>query len=114
LLKDSIEPMPLTRYKVAEGTGVPQRRIDEICPGQRAMTANTSLRLGRVFGMDPQIWLNLQSQQDLEVAEREWRKRLAAEVTPLLDAASPVRFESNARRPRLPQPSAVAADSPSR
>ena len=87
LLKDFIEPMGLTRYKVAKGTGVAQRRIDEICSGQRAMTADTALRLGRLFGMDAQIWLNLQSQYDLEIARRELRKRLDREVTPLEVAA---------------------------
>lgn len=87
LLKDFIEPMALTRYKVAKGTGVPQRRIDEICSGQRAMSADTALRLGRFFGMDAQVWMNLQAQYDLEVARRELRKRLDAEVTPLRKAA---------------------------
>lgn len=87
LLKDFIEPMELTRYRVAKGTGVAQRRIDEICAGQRAVTADTALRLGRFFGMDPQIWMNLQAQYDLEVTQRELRKRLDAEVTPLKIAA---------------------------
>ncbi len=87
LLKDFIEPMALTRYKVAKGTGVAQRRIDEICAGQRAMTADTALRLGRFFGMDAQIWMNLQGQYDLEVAQRELKKRLDREVTPLEIAA---------------------------
>ena len=87
LLKDFIEPMELTRYKVAKNTGVPQRRIDEICAGKRAMSADTALRLGRFFGMDPQTWMNLQAQYDLEVAERESHKRIEREVTPLLQPA---------------------------
>ncbi len=87
LLKDFIEPMALTRYKVAKGAGVAQRRIDEICSGQRAMTAETALRLGRFFGMEAQVWMNLQAQYDLEVALRDLRKRLDAEVTPLAEAA---------------------------
>lgn len=87
LLKDFIEPMELTRYKVAKSINVPQRRIDEICSGQRALTADTALRLGRLFGMDPQVWINLQGQYDLEVAARGLRKRLDAEVTPLEVAA---------------------------
>ena len=87
LLKDFIEPMKLTRYKVAKDTGVPQRRIDEICAGNRSMSANTALRLGRFFGTDPQTWMNLQAQYDLEVAERESHKRIEREVTPLQKAA---------------------------
>ena len=87
LLRDFIEPMELTRYKVAKGIGVPQRRIDEICAGLRAMSADTALRLGRFFGIDPQVWMNLQAQYDLEVADRESRKRIEKEVTPLRQAA---------------------------
>lgn len=83
LLKDFIEPMGLTRYKVAKAIHVSQRRIDEICSGHRAISADTALRLGRLFGVDAQIWMNLQAQYDLEVAERELRKRLDLEITPL-------------------------------
>lgn len=87
LLKEFIEPMDLTRYKVAKGTGVPQRRIDEICAGSRAITADSALRLGRLFGVEAQFWMNLQARYDLEVAERESRKRIEREVTPLPKAA---------------------------
>jgi addiction module HigA family antidote len=87
LLREFVEPMKLTRYKVAKGTGVPQRRIDEICAGSRAITADTALRLGRFFGIEAQFWMNLQARYDLEVAERESSKRIAREVTPLKEAA---------------------------
>ena len=87
LLHDFIEDMGLTRYRVAKSIAVPQRRIDEICAGTRAITADTALRLARLFGMDAQTWLNLQAQYDLEVAERQLRKQIDAEVTPLKQAA---------------------------
>ncbi|MDP2760759.1 MAG: hypothetical protein Q8O64_10230 [Sideroxyarcus sp.] len=45
-----------------------KRRIDEICTGKRAVTA---MRLGRLFGMSAQTWMNLQTQYDLEIAENE-------------------------------------------
>lgn len=86
LLKDFIEPMGLTRYKVAKGTGVAQRRIDEICTGQRAITADTALRLGRFFGMEAQFWMNLQSHYDLEVAKDAIAGKLDREVE-VLNAA---------------------------
>lgn len=83
LLHDFIEPMGLTRYKVAKFTSVPQRRIDEICSGKRAVTADTAMRLGRLFGMSAQTWMNLQAQYDLEVAENELGDRITHEVMPL-------------------------------
>lgn len=83
LLHDFIEPMGLTRYKIAKFTSVPQRRIDEICTGKRAVTADTAMRLGRLFGMSAQTWMNLQAQYDLEVAERELGDKIDHEVMPL-------------------------------
>ncbi len=83
LLHDFIEPMGLTRYKVAKSISVPQRRIDEICAGKRAITADTAMRLARLFGMDAQTWMNLQAQYDLEVAEQELRDKIDHEVVPL-------------------------------
>lgn len=86
LLKDFIEPLGLTRYRIAKAIGVPQRRIDEVCLGKRAVSADTALRLGRFFSVDPQLWMNLQSQYDLEVAEQT-SGRAVASVVPLRDAA---------------------------
>ncbi|MBI3479878.1 MAG: HigA family addiction module antidote protein [Nitrosomonadales bacterium] len=83
LLHDFIEPLELTRYKVAKFAGVPQRRIDEICSGNRAITADTAMRLGRLFGMSAQTWMNLQSQYDLEVAENELGDKIDHEVMPI-------------------------------
>ena len=91
LLKDFIEPMALTRYKVAKAIHVAQRRIDEICSGHRAMSADTALRLARLFGVDAQVWMNLQAQYNIEMTERVLRKRLDLEVTPLRAAALRVR-----------------------
>lgn len=87
LMKDFIEPLGLTRYRVAKEIRVPQRRIDEICSGKRAMTADTALRLGRLFGVEPQLWMNLQAQYDLEVAERDVGSQVHKEIQPLPRAA---------------------------
>ena len=87
LFKDLVEPLGLSRYRVAKAMRVPQRRIDEICAGQRAISADTALRLERLFGIDAQTWMNLQAQYDLEIAERASGKRIDKEVEPLPVAA---------------------------
>ena len=87
LMQDFIEPMNLTRYRVAKQAGMQQRRIDEICAGNRGITADTALRLARLFGTDAAFWMNLQAQYDLEVADREFHERIDREVTPLALAA---------------------------
>ena len=83
LMQDFIEPMGITRYKVAKLTKVQQRRIDEICSGNRAITGDTALRLARLFGVDAAFWINLQAQYDLEIAYRKLQKVIESEVTPL-------------------------------
>ena len=83
LLTEFIEPLGITRYRVAKSIGVQQRRIDEICAGERAITADTAVRLGLAFGVDPQFWLSLQAQYDIEVIEREQGARLADTVRPI-------------------------------
>lgn len=80
LLADFIEPLGITRYRVAKAIGVQQRRIDEICAGARGITADTAVRLGLAFGIDPQFWLNLQAQYDIEVIQRDQGAQLAGEV----------------------------------
>ncbi len=83
LLKDFLEPMEITQYRLARAVSVPPRRINEIVLGKRAITADTALRLGRFFGMESEFWLNLQSRFDLETAKDALSDRLQKEVRPL-------------------------------
>ncbi len=83
LLKDFLEPMAVSQYRLAKATSVPARRINEIVLGRRAITADTALRLGRFFGMESEFWLNLQSRYELEIARDELAGRLNKEVQPL-------------------------------
>lgn len=82
LLLEFLEPMELSQYALAQSIGVPPRRINEIVLGKRSVSADTALRLGRYFGMEPQFWLNLQSRYDLDVARDELGARLEREVRP--------------------------------
>lgn len=82
LMEDFIEGFGITQNKLAVSIGVPPRRINEIVHGKRAITADTALRLGRYFGVDPQFWLNLQSHYELELAEDRVAAQIAA-ITPL-------------------------------
>ena len=84
LLKDFIEPMEISRYRVAKNINVPQRRIDLICRCEAAVSAEMALRLGRLFDTTPEFWINLQAQYDLEVAERAVGKTIAKAVIPLV------------------------------
>lgn len=67
LMEEFIKGFGITQHKLSVAIGVPPRRINEIVHGKRRITADTALRLGRYFAMDPQFWINLQSHYDLEV-----------------------------------------------
>ena len=82
LLEEFLRPMDISQYRLAKDISVAQRRISETSKGNRSITADTALRLGRYFGMEAQFWLNLQSRYDLACAEAELAKRLEKEVTP--------------------------------
>ncbi|HEY1773673.1 MAG TPA: HigA family addiction module antitoxin [Gammaproteobacteria bacterium] len=82
-LAEFLVELGLSQYALAKAISVPSRRINEIVKGQRSVTADTALRLGRFFGMQPQFWLNLQSRHDMETAEAKLSKRLDKEVKPL-------------------------------
>ena len=87
LLEDFLKPLNITRYRLAKSIGVPQRRVDEICAGKRAITAETALRLARFFSTDPQSWINLQTHYDLECLELRLSGRIEREVEPYRSAA---------------------------
>ena len=68
--------MGITQYALAKAIDVPARRISEIVQGNRAITADTAVRLGAFFGVDPQSWMNLQTHYDTEQAREKLGDRL--------------------------------------
>ena len=86
LEEDFLKPMGLSQYRLAKDINVPARRINEIVNGERAITADTALRLGRYFKMSAQFWLNLQSHYDLEMVEERIGRRLNREVKEMVPA----------------------------
>lgn len=82
LLKDFLEPMDISQYRLAKDLKVPPPRINEIVHGRRSVTADTALRLARYFGTSDRFWLNLQASYDLDVERDKLGDRLEAEVLP--------------------------------
>lgn len=65
LLEDFMKPMGISARQLAADIDVPPSRISELVNGKRPITADTALRMGLFFGMEPQFWLNLQSEYDM-------------------------------------------------
>jgi len=78
LLEEFLKPMGLSQNALARAVHVPPRRINEIVLGQRAITADTDLRLARYFGMSEGFFLGLQTDYELRAKKREIRADLAS------------------------------------
>jgi addiction module HigA family antidote len=86
LLKRELAARNLSANRLSIDIGVPSGRITDILNGRRSITADTAVRLGRYFGNNAQFWLDLQSQHDIAVVERDKGSEIARRVRPA-DAA---------------------------
>jgi len=82
LKTEFLEPLSLSVYQLAKDLKVQRSRPNEIVLGQRSLTADTALRLAVYFGTTPEYWINLQTQYDLDIANRQLRKKIEREVAP--------------------------------
>ncbi len=82
LLAEFMRPLGLSAYALANATGMPRTRINDIVLGRRGISADTALRLARYFGTDAQSWLNLQNRYELAVVTEALSDRLEREVKP--------------------------------
>ena len=71
LLKEFMDPLNVSAYKLAKGIDVPVSRIQDILHDRRKITVDTSIRLGIYFGVSETFFLNIQNNIDLrEVKEK--------------------------------------------
>lgn len=77
-LREILDDMALTQSALADALGVSPMRISHLLKGDRPVTAELALRLGRAFGQTPQYWLNLQSSYDLKTTEAAMKESIQA------------------------------------
>ena len=83
LLHDFMKPLGLSAYRLAKELGVTAPTVNEIVRRRRAVTAEMALRLSRYFGTTAQLWQNLQSQYDLEIAQQKIGRKVQSGIQPL-------------------------------
>ena len=86
-LKEVLQEFGLSQYRLAQDIGVPAMRISHVVRGQRPLTAELALRLGRYFRQSPRYWMNLQSRYDMDLAEDALGERVVREVRPFTAVA---------------------------
>ena len=80
LLEEFMKPMGITARQLAADMDVPPSRISDIVNGARPITADTALRLGLFFSMEPRYWLNLQMDYDMRVVTRQTLDKIAPRI----------------------------------
>ncbi len=83
LLEEFLKPLKLTQTELAERLGVSYPRVNELVHGKRDMTPDTALRLERLFGVEAQLWLNLQLRWDLYHATHSPAAQQIQQIKPL-------------------------------
>ncbi|OGW47398.1 MAG: addiction module antidote protein, HigA family [Nitrospirae bacterium RBG_19FT_COMBO_58_9] len=79
-LKEILDELGVSQYRLAQELGVPAIRISHVVRGQRPMTAELALRLGRYLDQSPRYWFHVQSRYDMDVAEDRVGSRVIREV----------------------------------
>lgn len=82
LREEFLRPLSMSNYKLARLLHVPETRISEIVNERRGITADTGLRLARLFRTSEQFWINLQGRYDSEIAKEKLGAELA-EICPV-------------------------------
>jgi len=81
-LKELINELALSQYRLAKEIGVPAMRINYVVNGKRPITAELALRLGRYFGQNPRYWQNLQSRYDMDIVEDTLSDEVERQIHP--------------------------------
>ncbi len=82
LAEEFLAPLRLSANALALALRVPATRVGAILKGERAVSADTALRLSRYFGTSPEFWLSLQSSHDLSKARAELGASIERDVSP--------------------------------
>jgi addiction module HigA family antidote len=88
LSEEFLKPLSMTQVELARRIDVPFQRVNQIVKGKRAMSPDTALRLGRLFGTTPGFWLSLQQRWDLHQTLHSAEARQIRRIKPIVRKAS--------------------------
>jgi antitoxin HigA-1 len=80
LSEEFLKPLGMSVNALAIALRVPATRIGAIIKGERSVTADTALRLGRFLGTNPEFWMGLQAMHDLAKARKEHGRSIERDV----------------------------------
>jgi len=84
LKEEFLEPMSISVYRLSKETGLSQTRLGQIIRGERGITAETTLKLGKFFGVPAEFWMNLQTLHDMKRLRNGIRRILNPYIPPVI------------------------------
>jgi antitoxin HigA-1 len=97
ILSDELRELGMSAAELARLIHVPANRVSQILSGERNITADTALQLGRWFGTGPQLWLNLQQAYNLDLSWQRLGEELEAVEPRVQVAVNAVEVEDMAK-----------------
>lgn len=88
LIKDELKERNLTQKELSEMTGIKPSVLSETINGKRSVSLNVAVALEKAFGIPAEVWMNLQTQYDLDsaqIAERDKQKETVSITIPVSD-----------------------------
>lgn len=88
LIKDELKERSLTQKELSEMTGIKPSVLSETINGKRSVSLNVAIALEKALGIPAEIWMNLQTQYDLDsaqIAEHEKQKETVSITIPISD-----------------------------
>jgi addiction module HigA family antidote len=76
LKEEFLGPMGISVYRLSKETGLSETRVSQIIKGNRSITAETAVKLGKFFGVPAEFWMNLQAFYDIEEAQKRHKKEI--------------------------------------
>jgi addiction module HigA family antidote len=87
LREEFLIPLELSAGALAKVCGVPRTRMERLANEETGVTADTALRLSKAFGTTAALWLNLQNDYDIRMAQRDIGKELD-KIEPVIERAA--------------------------
>lgn len=86
LAMEFLEPLEMSGHKLAKGLHTNEQKVYAVLRGERGISDDLAIRLGRFFDVEPEFFVNLQSHYDLEIKKMEIGHLVFDEVEPLARA----------------------------
>lgn len=88
LIKDELKERNMTQKELSELTGIKPSVLSETINGKRSVSLSVAMALEKALGISAEMWMNLQTQYDLDsaqIAEREKQKETVSVIIPVSD-----------------------------